>query len=45
MPQQPLNYFTDSQEQPPFLKTLAAVRRIGMHEGSAHNGDRAQNFG
>lgn len=30
---QPLKYFADSDEQPPFLKTLAEVRKIGVHEG------------
>jgi hypothetical protein len=33
MPQGPLKYFTDQQDRPPFLKALAEVRRIGMHEG------------
>ena len=28
-----LRYFTDSPDQPPFLKALAEVRRIGVHEG------------
>ncbi|UTD25597.1 hypothetical protein [Bradyrhizobium sp. WD16] len=28
-----LKYFTDSTDQPPFLKVLAEVRRIGVHEG------------
>jgi hypothetical protein len=28
-----LNYFTDKKDQPPFLKALAEVRRIGAHEG------------
>jgi hypothetical protein len=26
-------YFTDKDDQPPFLKALAEVRRIGVHEG------------
>ena len=33
MPQGPLKYFTDQEDQPPFLKALAEVRRIGVHEG------------
>ncbi|WP_439410038.1 hypothetical protein ACNJX9_09880 [Bradyrhizobium sp. DASA03076] len=28
-----LQPFTDSTDQPPFLKALAEVRRIGVHEG------------
>lgn len=28
-----LKYFTDSTDQPPFLKALAEVRGIGVHEG------------
>lgn len=42
-----VKYFSDNQEQPPFLKALAEVRRIGVHEGvvlpprpSNHAGDR-----
>jgi hypothetical protein len=26
-------YFTDKDDQPPFIKALAEVRRIGVHEG------------
>jgi hypothetical protein len=26
-------YYTDNADQPPFLKALAEVRRIGVHEG------------
>jgi hypothetical protein len=26
-------YFSDSEEHPPFLKALAEVRKIGVHEG------------
>jgi hypothetical protein len=26
-------YFSDSENQPPFLKALAEVRKIGAHEG------------
>jgi hypothetical protein len=33
MAQAPLKYFTDKEDQPPFLKALAEVRRIGVHEG------------
>ncbi|MDI4239275.1 hypothetical protein OZ411_41525 [Bradyrhizobium sp. Arg237L] len=26
-------YFSDAEDQPPFLKALAEVRKIGVHEG------------
>lgn len=28
-----LKYFTDSEDHPAFLKALAEVRKIGVHEG------------
>jgi len=28
-----MNYFSDNEDQSPFLKALAEVRRIGVHEG------------
>ena len=30
---EPPKYFSDKDDQPPFLKALAEVRRIGVHEG------------
>jgi hypothetical protein len=30
---EPLKYFSDKDDQPAFLKALAEVRRIGVHEG------------
>jgi hypothetical protein len=30
---EPPQYFTDKEDQPPFLKALAEVRRMGVHEG------------
>jgi NTP pyrophosphatase (non-canonical NTP hydrolase) len=30
---EPLLYFSEKEDQPPFLKALAEVRRIGAHEG------------
>jgi hypothetical protein len=37
----PLKYFTDKEDQPPFLKALAEVRRIGVHEGWCYHHVRA----
>ncbi|MEN3287733.1 MAG: hypothetical protein V7634_2033 [Bradyrhizobium sp.] len=28
-----MNYFGDNEDEAPFLKALAEVRRIGVHEG------------
>ncbi|MGJ5120971.1 hypothetical protein [Bradyrhizobium oligotrophicum] len=28
-----VKWYSDSEDQPPFLKALAEVRRIGVHEG------------
>jgi hypothetical protein len=28
-----IKYFSDSEDHPPFIKALAEVRRIGVHEG------------
>lgn len=28
-----MKYFSDSDDHPPFIKALAVVRRIGVHEG------------
>ena len=33
----PPKYFSDKGDQPPFLKALAEVRRIGVHEGWCHH--------
>jgi len=30
---EPLKYFADTDDQPPFLKALAEVRHMGVHEG------------
>jgi hypothetical protein len=38
---EPVQWYSDKDDHPPFLKGLAEVRRIGVHEGWCYHQVRA----